>query len=120
MRPRESIEWTRRLVNECGVFAGISAGAALAGAAKVAEQIDEGTIVFIVCDGGWKYLSTGAYTDDLDVRRSQRRERSSTSDSPARVGDAAVAIERSTVRIAPRSTCDAGLHERLGDDRPAV
>jgi [CysO sulfur-carrier protein]-thiocarboxylate-dependent cysteine synthase len=67
VRPRESIEWTRRLVRECGVFAGISAGAALAGAAKVASEIDVGTIVFIVCDGGWKYLSTGAYTDDLDV-----------------------------------------------------
>ncbi len=67
VRPRESIEWTRRLVRECGVFAGISAGAALAGAAKVASQIQSGTIVFIVSDGGWKYLSTGAYTDDLDV-----------------------------------------------------
>jgi [CysO sulfur-carrier protein]-thiocarboxylate-dependent cysteine synthase len=67
VRPRESIEWTRRLVAECGIFAGISAGAALAGAAKVASQITSGTIVFIVCDGGWKYLSTGAYTDDLDV-----------------------------------------------------
>jgi len=67
VRPRESIEWTRRLVNECGVFAGISAGAALAGAAKVASEIEEGTIVFIVCDNGWKYLSTGAYTDDLDA-----------------------------------------------------
>ena len=42
VRPRESIEWTRRLVRECGVFAGISAGAALAGAAKVASQIDVG------------------------------------------------------------------------------
>ena len=39
----------------------------MAGAAKLASQIDFGTIVFIVCDGGWKYLSTGAYTDDLDV-----------------------------------------------------
>ncbi|HEY5876277.1 MAG TPA: cysteine synthase family protein [Ilumatobacteraceae bacterium] len=67
VRPRESLEWTRRLVQECGVFAGISAGAALAGAAKVASEIDEGVIVFIVCDGGWKYLSTGAYTDDLDA-----------------------------------------------------
>ena len=67
VRPRESLEWTRRLVNECGVFAGISSVAALAGAAKVAERIDEGVIVFVVCDGGWKYLSTGAYTDDLDV-----------------------------------------------------
>ena len=66
VRPRESLEWTRRLVAECGVFAGISSGAALAGAAKVASEIDEGVIVFIVCDGGWKYLSTGAYTDDLD------------------------------------------------------
>jgi cysteine synthase B len=66
VRPRESLEWTRRLVNECGIFAGISAGAALAGAAKVASEIESGCIVFIVCDGGWKYLSTGAYTDDLD------------------------------------------------------
>ena len=67
VRPRESIEWTRRLVRECGIFAGISAGAALAGAVKVASEIERGTIVFIVCDGGWKYLSTGAYTDDLDA-----------------------------------------------------
>jgi cysteine synthase B len=66
VRPRESIEWTRRLVAECGIFAGISSGAALAGAARVAERIDEGVIVFVVCDGGWKYLSTGAWTDDID------------------------------------------------------
>ncbi len=65
VRPRESIEWTRRLA-DIGVFAGISSGAALAGAVKVAERIDEGVIVFIICDGGWKYLSTGAFTDDLD------------------------------------------------------
>jgi [CysO sulfur-carrier protein]-thiocarboxylate-dependent cysteine synthase len=66
VRPRESVEWTRRLL-DVGVFAGISSGASLAGAAKVAGEIDHGTIVFIVCDGGWKYLSTGAYTDDLDA-----------------------------------------------------
>ena len=66
VRPRESLEWTRALVRE-GIFAGISSGAALAGAVKVAKEIDHGTIVFIVCDGGWKYLSTGAYTDDLDA-----------------------------------------------------
>ena len=74
VRPRESIEWTRRLVQECGVFAGISSGASLAGAAKVASEIDEGTIVFIVCDGGWKYLSTGAYTDDLDAAEARAEE----------------------------------------------
>ena len=64
--PRESIEWTRRLT-EVGVFAGISSGAIMAAAVKCAARIDEGVIVTIVCDGGWKYLSTGAWTDDLDV-----------------------------------------------------
>ena len=67
VRPRESLEWTRRLVLECGIFAGISGGAAMAGAAKVASEIEDGVIAFIVADGGWKYLSTGAYTDDLDA-----------------------------------------------------
>ncbi|MDQ1468140.1 MAG: [CysO sulfur-carrier protein]-thiocarboxylate-dependent cysteine synthase, partial [Actinomycetota bacterium] len=67
VRPRESIEWTRRLLDECGVFAGISSGAAVAGAVKMAAQIDEGTIVTLLPDGGWKYLSSGAWTDDLDV-----------------------------------------------------
>jgi len=66
VRPLESIEWTRRLVTECGVFAGLSSGAALAGAARVADQIERGTIVFVVADGGWKYLSTGAYTEDIE------------------------------------------------------
>ncbi len=68
VRPLESLAWTRRLVGEAGIFAGPSSGAAMAGAAKVAERIDRGTIVFIVCDGGWKYLSTGAYTGDLDEK----------------------------------------------------
>ncbi len=71
VRPRESLEWTRRLVKEAGLFAGISSGAALAGAAKVAKRIDAGVIVFVVCDGGWKYLSTGAFTDDLDAAEKQ-------------------------------------------------
>ncbi len=65
VRPRESIEWTRRLT-EVGIFAGISSGAAIAGAVKAAREIDEGVIVTLLADGGWKYLSTGAWTDDLD------------------------------------------------------
>jgi cysteine synthase len=67
VRNRESIEWTRRLLDECGVFAGISSGAAVAGAAKVAGRMESGTIVTLLPDGGWKYLSSGAWTDDLDV-----------------------------------------------------
>jgi cysteine synthase B len=66
VRPRESIEWTRRLT-EVGIFSGISGGAALAGAAKVATEVEAGTIVVILADGGWKYLSTDAWTGDLDT-----------------------------------------------------
>ena len=74
VRPRESIEWTRRLLDECGIFAGISSGAAMAGAAKTAAQMDEGTIVTLLPDGGWKYLSSGAWTDPIDevVERATR------------------------------------------------
>ncbi len=69
VRPRESIEWTRRLA-EVGLFVGISSGAAMAGAAKCAAQVPQGTaavIVVVSADDGWKYLSTGAWTDDIDA-----------------------------------------------------
>ena len=64
--PRDSIEWTRRL-RDVGVFAGISSGAAIAGAVRCASRITEGVIAVVLPDGGWKYLSTGAWTDDIDV-----------------------------------------------------
>jgi cysteine synthase B len=64
--PAESVRWTRRLT-EVGIFAGISTGAALAGAAKVAMSVESGVVVFVAPDGGWKYLSTGAWTDDLET-----------------------------------------------------
>jgi predicted Zn-dependent protease len=46
----------------------------MAGAVKAAAQLDEGVIVTILADGGWKYLSTGAWTDDIDevVERATR------------------------------------------------
>jgi cysteine synthase len=68
VRPKESIEWTRRLT-DVGIFAGISTGAAVAGAIKCAASLAPGveaSIVVVSADGGWKYLSTGAWTDDLD------------------------------------------------------
>jgi cysteine synthase len=67
VRPRDSVEWTRRLLDDCGVFAGISSGAAVYGAVKLAGSMEAGTIVTLLPDGGWKYLSSGAWTDDLDV-----------------------------------------------------
>ena len=69
VRPKESIEWTRRMT-ELGLFVGISSGAIMAGAVRCAQQIPAGesaTIVTIACDDGWKYLSTGAWTDDIDT-----------------------------------------------------
>jgi cysteine synthase B len=63
--PRDSIEWTRRLI-DVGVFTGISSGAAMAGAAKCALAIETGVVVFLAADAGWKYLSTGAWTGDID------------------------------------------------------
>jgi [CysO sulfur-carrier protein]-thiocarboxylate-dependent cysteine synthase len=64
--PKESIEVTRRVVRETGLFIGISSGAILAAALKCAAEIEEGVIVTIVCDAGWKYLSTGAYAGNID------------------------------------------------------
>ncbi len=68
--PRDAVRRTRELLNEEGIFAGISTGAilhaALAAAAKSHSAGERADIVFIVCDGGWKYLSTGAYEGSLD------------------------------------------------------
>lgn len=76
VRARESIEWTRRLT-EVGLFVGLSSGAIMSGAVKCAKLIPEdetATIVTIVCDDGWKYLSTGAWSDDIDdvVKRAKK------------------------------------------------
>jgi cysteine synthase B len=69
VRPRESIEWTRRMA-ELGLFVGISSGAIMAGAVRCAQQVPAGqkaVIVTIEADDGWKYLSTGAWTGDIDA-----------------------------------------------------
>jgi [CysO sulfur-carrier protein]-thiocarboxylate-dependent cysteine synthase len=62
----DAIVWTRRLLDEEGIFAGVSSGAILKIAVRVAEEMDEGNVVFIVCDDGWKYLSSGIYTLPVD------------------------------------------------------
>jgi [CysO sulfur-carrier protein]-thiocarboxylate-dependent cysteine synthase len=68
VRPKESVEWTRRFT-DVGLFVGLSSGAIMAGAVKCANTIgddENATIVTIVADDGWKYLSTGAWSDDID------------------------------------------------------
>jgi [CysO sulfur-carrier protein]-thiocarboxylate-dependent cysteine synthase len=63
---RDSIVMTRRLAAEEGIFAGVSSGAVIHTCARIASRMTRGTIVGIVCDGGWKYLSSGLFTDDVD------------------------------------------------------
>ena len=68
--PREALRRTRELVEQEGIFAGISTGAilhaALGAAAKAVEAGERADIAFVVADGGWKYLSTGAYSGTLE------------------------------------------------------
>jgi len=59
---RDAILWTRRLLDEEGVFAGVSTGAIASIAVRIAGELDEGNVVFVVADDGWKYLSSGLYT----------------------------------------------------------
>ncbi|MDH5479770.1 MAG: cysteine synthase CysM [Nitrosomonas sp.] len=57
----EAEEMTRRLAQEEGIFAGISSGGALAAALALSAQVENAVIVFIVCDRGDRYLSTGVF-----------------------------------------------------------
>ena len=66
----DALRRTRQLVEQEGIFAGISTGAilhaAIAQAEKAAAAGERADIAFVVCDGGWKYLSTGAYAGTLE------------------------------------------------------
>jgi cysteine synthase B len=63
---RDAIVWTRKLLDEEGVFAGVSSGAIASIAVRIAGELDEGNVVFVVADDGWKYLSSGIYTLPVD------------------------------------------------------
>lgn len=68
--PHDAVRRVRQLLDEEGIFAGISTGAILHAALGLAEKaVKDGQradIAFIVCDGGWKYLSTGAYEGTIE------------------------------------------------------
>ncbi|GHA89295.1 cysteine synthase CysM [Modicisalibacter luteus] len=61
----EAEEHMRRLAREEGILAGVSSGGALAGALRIAEQVENAVIVFIVCDRGDRYLSTGLFAPEI-------------------------------------------------------
>jgi len=63
---RDSVVWTKKLLSEEGLFVGVSSGAIASIAVRVASELDEGNVVFVVCDDGWKYLSSGVYTKSIE------------------------------------------------------
>lgn len=66
VKAEDSVAWTQALAKEEGIFAGISAGATVFVARRYAERVDEGDIVCLFADGGWKYLSTEIWTTQLE------------------------------------------------------
>ena len=63
----DALRATRELTEKEGVFAGISSGAVLHVAKRVAASVEEADIVCLLPDGGWKYLSTRAWASDPDI-----------------------------------------------------
>jgi cysteine synthase B len=63
---RDAIVWTKRLLDEEGIFAGVSSGAIAAIASRIASELDSGNVVFLIPDDGWKYLSAGVYTKPIE------------------------------------------------------
>jgi [CysO sulfur-carrier protein]-thiocarboxylate-dependent cysteine synthase len=63
---RDAVVWTKKLLEEEGLFVGVSSGAIAAIAVRVARDLDEGNVVFVVADDGWKYLSSGVYTKPIE------------------------------------------------------
>ncbi len=63
---RDAIVWTKKLLEEEGIFAGVSAGAIAAIAVRIANELEGGNVVFLIPDDGWKYLSSGVYTKPIE------------------------------------------------------
>jgi len=68
----ESVVGLRALLDREGIFAGVSSGAVVHVARRLAAELDEGVVVCVLADGGWKYLSAG-FWDAGDVERSMER-----------------------------------------------
>jgi cysteine synthase B len=63
---RDAVVWTKKLLEEEGIFAGVSSGAICSVAVQAAKKFDEGDVVFVIADDGWKYLSSGVYTKTIE------------------------------------------------------
>ena len=67
---REAFYYTKELLEKEGIFAGISSGSVIACAERLASRMDSGNIVCLLADGGWKYLSTGLWSQSYkDIKK---------------------------------------------------
>ncbi|MBV9577615.1 MAG: cysteine synthase [Chloroflexi bacterium] len=71
----DALVMTRRLASQEGVFAGISSGAVLHAALRVARDVDHAEIVCLFADGGWKYLSLGVWSASLEAAQDTVRDK---------------------------------------------
>ena len=62
----DAVAWTKRLLEEEGMFVGVSSGAVASIAVRAAGELEEGNVVFVAPDDGWKYLSSGVYTKPIE------------------------------------------------------
>ena len=63
---RDAVVWTKKLLDEEGIFVGVSTGAIASICVRVANELDEGNVVFVAPDDGWKYLSSGVYNKTVE------------------------------------------------------
>ena len=69
----EAFHTAKRLMDEEGIFAGVSSGSVVYGAIRQAERMESGSIVCLLADGGWKYLSTALWTKDYEQLREESK-----------------------------------------------
>jgi cysteine synthase B len=69
----DSFSTTKELLVKEGIFAGVSSGSVVFAAIKQAERMEEGNLVCILADGGWKYLSTALWTKDYEGLSAESR-----------------------------------------------
>ncbi|MFN0072413.1 MAG: pyridoxal-phosphate dependent enzyme, partial [Chloroflexota bacterium] len=73
VRGEEGIKFVRELAQREGIFAGLSSGAALSVALRASQTCEQANIVVLFADGGWKYLSTGAYSGVMEEAAEELR-----------------------------------------------
>ena len=107
----DAIVWTKRLLDEEGLFAGVSTGAVAAIAVRIAGELEAGNVVFIAPDDGWKYLSSGRLHEAPGGARGHRLDGLVVSSGPGRgprsyIRPPRFAVRRRNIPAANHPRCD--------------